>query len=274
MPDNAKLRQLAMEGKSLAEESMSRFDSILDVLGGCDEPAPKPTAEHKPTFLLDGSNVSEFPGPKNFPQKKHPHTCTLADIGGRSNAIRLEIKDGDSQWKGDRTAKKPKRRAEFAFRPWQFGYGEEAWAGGMFYLPSDPMKSVRGLTFIQLHNNPEKGEMMQIVCNGGSLYAAGKNEEGHFHIGSGLPISPYLDRWTRVLINFRGEVGRKSFVKVWIDGKLLGEAHNVKLSGKMGPYFKCGLYYWGYDVKCKQKHAVAYFDQIAIGSTKQSVMPA
>lgn len=234
--------------------------------------------------------VDKWSGPLNFPTPERSHnrvTVTLpkSPFGGAS--IKVEIKPADPQWETDRKlnkdGKKPKRRAEFSWnRPdWRFGFRKEGWAGAAFFLPSNPMGNNNGTSIFQLHNFPEEGVLWNVFTNAGKLSSV--NEPGGAGKRELIPlmersITPYLDTWTRMIVNFKPSTGSDGFIKMWLNDELvINKTGRNKSSGKQGPFFKNGTYFWGYEKFDKKQQAVVYFDNLRIGdetSNHESVDPA
>ena len=229
-----------------------------------------------PKFILNGKTFKQFIGGLNFPEEVAEHTVKCADHAGRQNVLRMEIKRGDPQWNNPGDLKDERRRAEFTWRKkgkgLRFGQNEDAWSSFWVFLPSNPMEKIRGCTIAQWHNHPDRGEMMQIVLDDGWLYAGGKNSKGDkFNIGHKARLENYLDRWVQITTRARGKNGKGGLVQIWIDGEKFAEKRgSLKSESRFGPYFKNGLYFWDYEDD-KVKRALAYFDNVAIGPTRESV---
>ncbi|MEM9627959.1 MAG: heparin lyase I family protein [Pseudomonadota bacterium] len=222
--------------------------------------------------------VDNWSGPLNFPTPEKTHNrITIASPEGLAPSgrasIKVEIKPGDPQWSED-SGKGPKRRAEFSWNDWKFEGGKEGWVGAAFYLPSDPMEDNNGTAIFQLHNFPEKGTLWNLFTWDGRLRST-NDPLGDL---MDVDITPYLDRWTRMVVNFKPSTKTDGFIRMWLDDELVVDRTGItKESGSEGPYLKHGLYFWGYDKFDDQKHAVAYFDNLRIGdetSSYGSVNPA
>ncbi len=223
-------------------------------------------------------SFNSWTGTLNFPTPTRSHNWasvnspkSLVPYGNAS--MKVEIKSGDPQWETD-IGHGPKRRAEFSWRKWRFEGNKEGWAGGAFYLPSNPMASNRGTAIFQLLNDPDQGVMWNLYTWDGRLRST--NEPLGDLID--IDLSPYLDRWTRMTVNFKPSTGDDGFIKMWLNDKLvLDMKGRTKPSGSNGPYFKHGTYFWGYERHDSNKHAVAYYDNLRIGdeaSNYASVNPA
>lgn len=222
--------------------------------------------------------VDSWSGPLNFPEPEKPHNRinvaspeNLVPFGNAS--IKVEIRPGDPQWSDD-NGKGPKRRAEFSWNDWKFPGKKEGWVGAAFYLPEDPMGNNSGTAIFQLHNFPEEGVLWNLFTWDGRLRSS--NEP----VGNlmDVDLTPYLDKWTRMILNFKPSTEGDGFIRMWLNDKLvINQRGKTKPSGSEGPYFKHGLYFWGYDKFEPGKHAVAYFDNLRIGdetSGYRSVNPA
>lgn len=199
----------------------------------------------------------------------------LKDYRRRSSSasIRVEIRPGDPQWQDD-LGRGPKRRAEFSWNRWKFQGEKDGWAGAAFYLPGDPMADNKGTAIFQLHNYPEKGVLWNLFTWGGRLRSANDTLGDLLDID----ITPFLDKWTRMVVHFKPSTAGDGFIKMWLNDELvINEIGRTKPSGSGGPYFKHGLYFWGYEKFDPGKHALAYFDNLRIGdetSSYESVNPA
>ena len=222
--------------------------------------------------------VDNWSGPLNFPTPERAHNrITVASPNGLpplgSASIKVEIKPGDPQWRND-SGKGPKRRAEFSWNDWKFEGGKEGWVGAAFYLPSNPMEDNSGTAIFQLHNFPDKGTLWNLFTWNGRLRST-NDPLGDL---MDIDIAPYLDRWTRMVVNFKPSTKEDGFIRMWLDDQLVVERQGMtKESGSQGPYLKHGLYFWGYDKFDDDKHAIAYFDNLRIGdetSSYGSVNPA
>lgn len=286
---NFKFRFLFAEGSG---GGTFPYDCALDNIKvdreGGPPPSPVPPNPIPATGIIQSfrgeDGVENFPGVLNFPVPERSHnrqTITrpagLVPFGSASMLV--EIKPGDPQWNVDaavrpRTAK---RRAEFSWRPFRFEPGEEGWVGAAFYLPSDPMASVRGCTIFQLHNHPDPGEMMQIHLFDGRLRIVNENRKGARDLLN-TALEPYLDRWVRLVINFRPSTRNNGFIKLWLDDdKVIDVNGPNKPGGTLGPYFKHGTYFWGYGKFDRNRRAACYYDNLRIGdrtSNFESVDPA
>ncbi len=222
--------------------------------------------------------VDSWSGPLNFPEPEKPYNrinvaSPKSFVPYGKASIKVEIKPGDPQWSNDR-GKGPKRRAEFSWNDWKFEGGKEGWIGAAFYLPTDPMADNSGTAIFQLHNFPEEGVLWNLFTWDGRLRST--NEP----LGDlmDLDITPYLDKWTRMVVHFKPSTGDDGFIRMWLDDRLvISRRGETKPSGSEGPYFKHGLYFWGYEKFDPQRRAVAYFDNLRIGdetSSYLSVNPA
>lgn len=228
-------------------------------------------------------NADKWTGPVNFPDPERGHNRKTTEppvkfLKGRDASIKVEIKPGDPQWSKD-LGKGPKRRAEFSWNKdeWRFANGEEGWVGAAFYLPKDPMGKVNGVSISQLHNHPDKGVLWNLFLYGGRLRSNNTRSSEEKTELLDVDVEPYLDQWVRMVVHFKPSTGEDGFIKMWLNDKTVTDMKGAnKHSGEQGPYFKNGLYFWGYEKFDKTKHALAYFDSLSIGnkhSNYQSVDP-
>ena len=140
---------------------------------------------------------------------------------------------------------------------------KSCWAGGAFFLPSDPMQENSGTSFYQLHNWPHKGVMWNLHVAGGRL----KSDHRHFDFEFDEPVDDYLDRWNAMVINCRASTEDDGFIKMWLNGRLaLVYSGPTREDGGEGPSFKNGLYFWGYEkFGDVLKRALVYHDRLRIG---------
>ena len=232
---------------------------------------PTPSACSAPTGIKhqfrgeDG--VESWPGSLNLTTPEAAHTretitspTHLVPYGTAS--MKTEIKSGDPQWGNDETTASQKRRAEYSWSDWRFSYDNEAWAGAAFYLPSDPMLKNKGTSFFQLHNYPEAGVMLHVSTWDGELRISSDAFGGAI---LNTDLRPYLDTWTRIVINFKPTTRSDGYLKIWLDDILVvDKTGQTKTSGSQGPYFKHGAYFWGYEKFDPIKHAVVYHDNLRI----------
>jgi hypothetical protein len=215
--------------------------------------------------------VDSWSGMLNFPtpEKAHHRTTVRSPdaLGPQGDAsMKLEIRPGDPQWRID-IGEGPKRRAEFSWKKWRFAGGKEGWAGAAFFLPSDPMADNKGTAIFQLHNYPEEGVLWNLYTWDGSLRSTNEPLGDVMNVD----ITPYLDKWTRMVVHFRPSTGEDGFIRMWLDDELvLDVGGRTKPSGSMGPYFKHGTYFWGYEKFDAKKRSVAYFDNLRIGDETAS----
>lgn len=215
----------------------------------------------------------------NFTTPEQPHTretitspANLVPYGTAS--MKTEIKPGDPQWSVDVPTGQAKRRAEYSWTQWRFDGNKEGWAGGAFYLPSNPMRTAKGIDIFQLHLYPDPGEMMHFTVWDGELRATNDHYGGKF---MDLDLAPYLDRWNTMVVHFKPSSGSDGFIKIWINDELVAdEKGRNRDGGSRGPYFKHGAYFWGYERWDKTKRAVVYHDNLRVAdetSNYESVDP-
>lgn len=259
------------------EDAIAQVERALDRLKEVARGSVKPV-ERNVHHTLTADNFENFPQ-TNFPTPEQPHSRYRATIGGR-DCVAFEIKKGDPQWSVDAKTGQPKRRAEFQWNAdgWRFPYQQDCWAGGLFYLPSDPMASARGVSIFQLHNYPESQVMAKLLVWDGTIKATTiidrsdkKNGSPEWFVGK---VSDYADRWVPFAFNFRASTSGDGYVRLYLDGDLVGRLDGPnKPDGKMGPYFKNGLYFWGYDRWGESDgRAKVCFDQLRIGKPGATMM--
>ena len=268
LPDRNYVWKAALlpEGGSWEE---ALFEEFADV--AVDDTIPGPSVCSPPTgikYQFRGEDgVDSWPGSLNFPNPEPAHTratitspASLVPYGTAS--MKTEIRPGDPQWINDSATGSPKRRAEYSWNDWRFDYGKEAWAGAAFYLPSDPMLRNKGTSFFQLHNYPDAGVMLHVTTWDGQLRISSDVFGGEI---LRTDLGPYLDTWTRIVINFKPTTANDGFLRVWLDDTLVvDEEGRTKTSGSQGPYFKHGAYYWGYETWDPVRRAVVYHDNLRI----------
>lgn len=236
---------------------------------------PRPTGIIQSFRGEDG--VDNFPGALNFPVPERAHnrqdiTGPPALVPFGTASMKVEIRPGDPQWDNDARIRprSAKRRAEFSWRPFRFPGRKEGWVGAAFHLPSEPMADIKGCTIFQLHNSPDPGEMMQLYCFDGRLRADNENPSGTVRILD-TELRPLLDRWVRLVINFKPSTGRDGFFKLWLDDVPVVDITGPnKPRGTLGPYLKHGTYFWGYEKFDRDRRAACYYDELKIGDETSS----
>lgn len=232
---------------------------------------------------FSGANgVDAWPGTLNLSNPEQAHNRVNATsapfILSGTRSLRTETRRGDPKAFVDRNTSTPKRRQEFSGFPFRFaGNGAIGYFGYYCYLPSSPMATVRGVTFQQLHNFPEAGEMLQISVTNGfmnfSCDGPGKNTPvGRENLttfnGTGL-----LDRRFKVVGEFRPSTTNNGFMNIFIDGvQVVNFSGPTKPSGNDGPYFKFGGYFWGYDEGANNDDAIVIHDNIRLGDSTSSLI--
>lgn len=222
-------------------------------------PAPGPLPPLKPPlgvkYQFSGRQAfSDWAGRLNVPSPLPAHSIRrsvgksyfnypLSDYGERPSMV-TEIRRFDPQWEVDIERGVTARRLEYAWSPWRFDLDQEGWAGASFLLPRSMLKNT-GTSIFQLHNHPARGVFWNLHVADGRLKSDSKDFAG---IDFNDRLDGYVDRWVDMVVHFLPTAGGDGFIRMWLDGDLVLDYYGqTSLSAVQGPYFKHGLYFWGYD---------------------------
>ena len=175
-----------------------------------------------------------------------------------------QINAGDPQWDRDVVRNVSARRVEYSWSNWRFPMDREGWAGAAFLLPRSMMQNT-GTSIFQLHNYPQRGVMWNLHVANGRLISDSK--EFGFEFNRPMDdYDQYLDRFVRMVLHFRPSVDDDGFIRMWLDDeRVLDYSGPTRLTGGEGPYFKHGLYFWGYGRFGDQAGAaMVYHDNLRI----------
>lgn len=213
--------------------------------------------------------VASWDGARNMTTPLQPHSFRdvndppeLMPYGHPSMAS--EIRPGDPQWSVDVRSGKPKRRVECSWSKWRFPLNEDGWAGGAFLLPSDPMRTNPGTSIFQLHFHPDSSDMAQIHLRKGRLKLTSDGPGTNTDLMD-IPLAPFLDKWSKMVVNFRAATDDTGFIKLWLDDEQVVDYTGRTKSGDgiEGAFFKHGGYFWAYGRNGK-KRALVYHDRLRI----------
>ncbi len=244
------------------------------------EPAPVPTPV--PAYNLLFESTFEQPDALAKWQSEQAYSTSITRVNSRAKkgtySAKFVINKTDKLVSGS-------YRAELKHD--QMPIGAERWYGMSVFLPSDYTKDRVPESIFQWHNVPnfKAGETWntykfqnpwRLETNNGRFVFVHQfgNEAGAFIGSKSYDLGAYkVGEWTDFVVHFKASHGTDGFFELWINGAKVLEIKGPRVyyNDESGPYFKMGIYKWGWSGnESSVSTRTLYFDEIRVGNEKSS----
>ena len=227
-------------------------------------------------FVSFNASAQEFS--RSLNDKPWALTTVKEPVRSGRYSERFELRAGDcSADPGWSDCEQDRERIEQSQREPLLAHDRTYWAAWSFMLSEDwvdisPVTTTLG----QFHHRSSLRPVVLFIQRGGRYLLrleSARELHPHNHTVVLANLEDLKGRWTDVVVEARFSHGPEGVIRVWVNGLLRAEVLGTTTLGDKPIFFKYGIYRSFVSRREVRPTAVAWFDEVRIGPTRESVDP-